>query len=338
MSSVYVCTWNAAEGGLPDVDKEALTLGRKIAADMDAELRLVAVGGASDAAVSEAGAYGAVAVDSVEDSRLDSGDLSADLYVEAIEQWFAATQPRLLLMNQSFDARVIAPRVARRARAGIVMNGIDLEASSELIPDVDHEHQEDHIRVTTSAFGGDTRQVYALTGADAFIVCLNDNACEPVEAGSPVTPAVNAASVDLGGLEERIQVLQKPEVATGPKLEDAQVIVAGGRGLGEASNFKLVEELAEALGGVAGASRPIVDDGWTDSAHQVGLTGKITKPTIYIAAGISGASQHMVGCCAAKLIVAINTDPDAAIFKHAKYGVVGNCVEILPELTKAVKG
>jgi electron transfer flavoprotein alpha subunit len=241
-------------------------------------------------------------------------------------------------MNQAFDARVIAPRLARRVRAGIVMNGVDLEASSELIPDVEHEHEEDHIRVTTSGFGGDTRQVYALTGADAFIVCLSDNSCEPSEAKTPVTPAVNTAAVDLAGIEERIMVVQKPEAVSGPKLEDAQVIVAGGRGLGDASNFRLVEELAEAMGGVAGASRPLVDEGWTDSSHQVGLTGKITKPTLYIAAGISGASQHMVGCCASKTIVAINTDPDAAIFKYASYGIVGNCVEILPELTKAVKG
>jgi electron transfer flavoprotein alpha subunit len=339
MSSVYVCTWSAAEGGLPDVDKEALTLGRKIAADMDASLKLVAVGGASESAIAEAGRFGAVAVDSVEDARLGGAEeLSPDVYVEAIGQWFSAVSPRLVLMNQSFDARLIAPRLARRVRAGIVMNGIDLEASSELIPDVEHEHEEDHIRVTTSAFGGDTRQVYALTGADAFIVCLSDNSCEPSDAEAPVAPEVNTATVDLAGIEERIRVLQKPDAATGPKLEDAQVIVAGGRGLGGAANFRLVEELAAAMGGVAGASRPIVDDGWTDSSHQVGLTGKITKPTLYIAAGISGASQHMVGCCASKTIVAINTDPDAAIFKHARYGIVGNCVEVLAELIKAVKG
>lgn len=338
MSSVYVCTWNAAERPLGDVDKEALTLGRKIAADMDAALELVAVGGACASAIADAGRFGAVAVDTIESSKLE--EMSADVYVAVLELWFAVAKPRLLIMNQSFDARVIAPRLARRVRAGIIMNGVDLEASSDLIPDLAHEHEEDHIRVTTSAFGGDTRQVYALTGADAFIVCVNDNACEPVEADAAavVTPEVRPVTVDLSGIEERIKVVERPAAATGPKLEDARVIVAGGRGLGEVANFRLVEELAEAMGGVAGASRPIVDDGWTDSSHQVGLTGKITKPTLYIAAGISGASQHMVGCCASKTLVAINTDPDAAIFKHARWGIVGNCVEILPELTKAVKG
>jgi electron transfer flavoprotein alpha subunit len=99
----------------------------------------------------------------------------------------------------------------------------------------------------------------------------------------------------------------------------------------------LVEELAEALGGLPAASRPIVDDGWTDSSRQVGLTGKITRPSLYIAAGISGASQHMAGCSASKTIVAINSDPDASIFRYARYGIVGDCLELLPELTRAVQ-
>ena len=102
-------------------------------------------------------------------------------------------------------------------------------------------------------------------------------------------------------------------------------------------NYKLVEQLAEALGGLPGASRPLVDEGWVDSSRQVGLTGKITRPGLYIAAGISGASQHMAGCAAAKSIAAINTDPDAAIFRYARYGVIGDCLEILPELIRAAK-
>lgn len=343
MSTVYVCTWNAAGnaagGGLADVDTEALTLARKVAADMDAELRLAAVGGVCEQAIADAGRFGVAAIDAIESPQLDSaGEVSCELLLEALEQWFRGAGARLLLLNQSFDARTIAPRLARRLRAGIIMNGVDLEASSDMIPDTEHEGDQDHIRVTTTAFGGDTRQEYALTGAEVFIVCLSDNACEPAPAAEATQPAVNKVAVDLAAVSDRVRVVQRPEAVTGAKLEDAQVIVAGGRGLGESGNFRLVEELAEALGGVAGASRPIVDEGWTDSSHQVGLTGKITKPTLYIAAGISGASQHMVGCCAAKNIVAINTDPDAAIFKHARFGIVGNCLELLPELTRAVKG
>ena len=149
-------------------------------------------------------------------------------------------------------------------------------------------------------------------------------------------PATRDVPVDLSAVEERVRVVERSETE-GPRLEDAQVIVAGGRGLGSSDNYPLVEELADALGGMAAASRPIVDDGWADPSRQVGLTGKIAQPALYIAAGISGASQHMVGCSAAKTIVAINSDPDAAIFRHARYGIVGDCVEVLPELTRAVK-
>ena len=123
----------------------------------------------------------------------------------------------------------------------------------------------------------------------------------------------------------------------GPRLEDAQIVVAGGMGLGNKENFHLVEELAEALGGMAAASRPAVENGFIDASRQVGLTGKITRPVLYIGAGISGASQHMVGCSAAKTLVAINTNADAAIFRYARYGIVGDALEVLPEITKAVR-
>ena len=191
------------------------------------------------------------------------------------------------------------------------------------------------LSVTTAAFGGDTRAVYEMSGAGPWIVCFNANSVLPETSREGGQAAVLAVDVELSPASERIRVLERAR-AQGPRLEHAQTIVAGGRGLGEAGNFRLVEELAQALGGMAGASRPIVDDGWADPSRQVGLTGKITKPGLYIAAGISGASQHMVGCSAAKTLVAINNDPDAAIFRYAKYGIVGDCLEVLREVTKAV--
>ena len=161
------------------------------------------------------------------------------------------------------------------------------------------------------------------------------NATSP-EPAPGATPTINDFSVDLSSIDERIRVVERtPE--QGPRLEDANIIVAGGRGLGSADNFQYVEALAEALGGMAAASRPIVDDGWADRSRQIGLTGKVARPALYIAAGISGASQHMAGCSAAKTIVAINRDPDAPIFRYARYGIVGDCIELLTELTNAVK-
>jgi electron transfer flavoprotein alpha subunit len=161
------------------------------------------------------------------------------------------------------------------------------------------------------------------------------NATTPEPATGP-TPTIENVAVDLTAVEERIRVVER-KAEEGPRLEDAQIIVSGGRGLGSADKFALVEELAEALGGLAAASRPIVDDGWADSSRQIGLTGKIARPALYIAAGISGASQHMAGCAAAKTIVAINSDADAPIFRYARYGIVGDCLEVLPELTQALR-
>jgi electron transfer flavoprotein alpha subunit len=229
-----------------------------------------------------------------------------------------------VLFAQGFDVRLIAPRLAARAGAGVVMNasGIAVDAGK--------------LSVTASAYGGDTRVVYEIAADRACVASVLANAVLPEAAASATTPAVRDVAVDLGAVDERIEVLEKPTVE-GPRLDAAEIIVSGGRGLGDAANYKLIEELAQALGGLPGASRPIVDDGWVDSSKQVGLTGTITRPGLYLAAGISGASQHMAGCSAAKTIVAINTDGDASIFRYARYGVIGDCLEILPELIRAAK-
>jgi len=303
--------------------QEVLELGRAVAVATGAELRLLVLGALPGGAADTAASLGVAAVDFIEDAKLES--FSADASVAALAQYCSARSPSLLLLNQSFRARLIAPRLAGRIGAGVVMNALTLEVG-----------EGGSLSVTTSAFGGDTRTVYDLAAGFTHVVSLLDNLCEPTPSNSEAAASLQSFAADLSAVDERIRVLE-PAKTEGPRLEDAQAIVAGGRGLQEADNFALVEELAAALGGVAGASRPIVDDGWTEPYRQVGLTGKITKPSLYIAAGISGASQHMVGCSAAKTLVAINTDADAAIFRYARYGVVGDCLELLPEITRAVK-
>jgi electron transfer flavoprotein alpha subunit len=181
--------------------------------------------------------------------------------------------------------------------------------------------------------------VYRCAAAATYVFSISANAvvAEP-SSGETRAAQVRDVDMDVVGVEERARVVERPQASVGPRLEHAQVVVAGGRGLGSPENFRLVEDLAQALGGMAAASRPIVDDGWAKPSQQVGLTGKITKPALYIAAGISGASQHMVGCAAAKTMVAINRDADAAIFRYARYGIVGDCIEMLPAITEAVRG
>jgi electron transfer flavoprotein alpha subunit len=274
--------------------------------------------GASDVAAK----FGVSSVVRLSDARLDAK--GADAAVEALMQYCVGSKPGLVLFNQDFDSRLVAPRLAGRLGVPVVMNALAVETAG------------DDTIVTASAYGGDTHAVYRLTGPGPHVVGVMPNAIAAEPSSAPSTPAVEDFSVDLSGLHERVRVVT-PAEAEGARLEDAQVIVAGGRGLGSPSNFNLIEDLAAAVGGMPAASRPLVDDGWTDASRQVGLTGRITRPALYMALGISGASQHMAGCSAAKTIVAVNRDPDAAIFRYAKYGIVGDCLEIIPELIAAVR-
>ncbi|HEX7406176.1 MAG TPA: electron transfer flavoprotein subunit alpha/FixB family protein [Candidatus Binatia bacterium] len=322
-NSVVVCTWERGRAGVPAGAEETLTLARKLAASAGLELNWLVAGPAPDRALEIAGKYGVAHLDRIEDAKL--ADFQPDVCVEALAQYSKQHAPKLMVIPQTFNARLVAPRLAARAGAGIVMNALKLEVEGSAV------------KVTASAYGGDTRVVYEVTGAESCVVgVLADMLLAEAPEGGASAPAVRQVSVDLGAVAERVRVIQKAHFE-GPRLEEAQIIVAGGMGLGQKENYHLIEDLARTLGGMAAASRPVVENGWVDSSRQVGLTGKITRPVLYIGAGISGASQHMVGCSAAKTIVAVNKDPDAAVFRYARYGIVGDCLEILPELIRAVK-
>ncbi len=320
-NAIVVVSWGEGREGLPAGAAEVLTLGRKTAAAAGTDLVWLVIGPAGAGVAEAAGQYGVASLERIEDAKLEA--FAPDAFVAAISQYCESNSPKALLFNQVEETRQIAPRVAGRIGGGVVTNAIDIDASSGL-------------QVTATAFGGDTNVVYELSGASTFAITVNSTAvvAEPAAAGT--SPTAESVSVDLGSVEERFVVTQRPQ-AEGPRLEDSDIIVSGGRGLGSPENYKLIQELAAALGGLPGASRPIVDEGWIDSAHQVGLTGKITRPALYLAAGISGASQHMAGCSAAKVLVAINKDEAASIFRYARYGIVADCLEVLPELIKAAK-
>lgn len=321
-NSIVVCTWERGRAGVPAGAEETLTLARKLATAAGMELNWLAMGPAPDKAAEIAGKYGVAHLDRIEDPKL--AEFQPDACVEALAQYCKQQAPKLVLVPQTFSARLVAPRLAAKSGAGVVMNALKLEAEGG------------QIKVTSSAYGGDTRVVYALTGAESCVVGVLADMLLAEAGGAASSPAERKITVDLGAVQERVRVVQKAHFE-GPRLEEAQIIVSGGMGLGKKENYHLIHELAEAMGGMAAASRPAVENGFIDSSRQIGLTGKITRPVLYIGAGISGASQHMVGCTAAKTIVAINKDPDAAIFRYAKYGIVGDCLEVLPEITRAVK-
>ena len=322
-NSVVVCTWDQGREGVPAGAEETLTLASKLAASAGLELNWLVAGPATDRVPEIAAKYGVVHLDRIEDAKLN--EFQPDACVEALTQYCKEQAPKLVLIPQTFDARLVAPRLAARTGAGVVMNALVVAVDGG------------QVKITSSAYGGDTRVDYELTGAESCVVGVLSDMLLTEAPAAASTPETRQISVDLGSVEERVRVIQKAHFE-GPRLEEAQYIAAGGMGLGDKSNFHLIEELAEALGGMAAASRPGVENGFVDSSRQIGLTGKITRPVLYIGAGISGASQHMVGCTAAKTIVAINKDDGAAIFKYARYGIVGDALEVLPEITKAVKG
>ena len=318
-TAVVVCSFDPGRDGLPEGVEEVLHIGRGLASGMGVPLRWLVLGTLPERASETAGRYGVAALQQIEDPKLSPPQ--ADACVAALATYCEEQTPRALILHQTLEARVVAPRVAGRIDKAVVMNGIAVEPIGE------------NLQLTASAYGGDTRVIYEVGPGPVLAFIANAAVPEPGD-GAPVNP--ESLSCDLASVHERIEVLEQASF-DGPRLEEAEIIVSGGRGLGSRDNYPLIEELAEALGGVAGASRPLVDDGWVDSSQQVGLTGRITRPNLYVAVGISGASQHMAGCSAAKTLVAINRDEDAAIFQYARYGIVGDALEVLPELIRAVR-
>jgi electron transfer flavoprotein alpha subunit len=232
--------------------------------------------------------------------------------------------PDLLLMATTYDLRDIAARLNVRHNLGLITDATDLAFA------------DDQLQVTVP-WGGET-VVTATHPQQGTGVVLTRPKAFSIERYAGRTAEIEHLNASFSAQAQSIKVLETVAVASeGPALEDATVIVSGGRGLGKAENFQLVEELAKALGGAPGATRAIVDAGWLPYSYQVGQTGKTVKPTLYIACGISGAIQHIAAMKGSKYIVAINKDEQAPIFALADYGIVGDALTILPKLTAEVK-
>jgi electron transfer flavoprotein alpha subunit len=281
----------------------------------------VVLGTGANAVAPTLGSYGAEKV-YVHDDPIYNQYLTLPA-VETLSTLIKQQQPALLLLPTTYDLRDIAARLSVRNTMGLITDATDLTFGNNGLQ-------------VTVPWGGENL-VTATLPHGAGIVLTRPKAFS-VEHYEGRTAEIVSISSAPSAASQAMKILETVEVKSeGPALEDANVIVAGGRGLGKADNFYLVEDLAKALGGAPGATRAIVDAGWLPYSYQIGQTGKTVKPTLYIAAGISGAIQHVAGMKGSKYIVAINKDEHAPIFSLADLGIVGDAVTILPQLTQEVK-
>jgi electron transfer flavoprotein alpha subunit len=298
----------ATDGKVSSTTLEILTKARELAGTVEA----IYAGGDADAIAATLGAHGATAVHT-------TGDLGGALVGVPVAAAIAAASdslgaPDAILFATSYAGRDIAGRLSVKLDKTVLTNG-----------------------VVEPVFGGTTNVTTRFVGDGPHLVLLRPKSFVAEESGGGAA-AVSAIAVPDTGAAGAARITERHvEERQGPQLEDASIVVSGGRGLGEAEKYQMIEDLAKLLGAAPGASRAIVDAGWVPYSYQVGQTGKVVKPTVYIAAGISGATQHMVGMKGSKNIIAINKDAEAPIFSISDLGIVGDVNKVIPALIEALK-
>jgi len=317
---VYV---EAGDGKLAAISSELLGCGRRLADALGEGLSAVLVGDRVKSLAAEAVASGADKVYVIEDAQLK--DYQTDTHLAAMGKVVKETSPRVLLFGQTSVGRDLAPRLAFRLGTAAVTDCIEL----------DIEPGSKRLLQTKPVFGGNARAVFT---SDTYpqIATVRAKAMEPAVPDAARKGEIIDFAVELPAARARV-IEKVVEEVEGVRLEAAEVVVAGGRGIGSAEGFKQLEELARLFKGAVGATRPACDNGWVPDVLQVGLTGKIVSPNLYIAVALSGSSQHLAGCSGCKNIVAINKDPEANIFREARFGVVGDWKKVLPAFMEKVR-
>jgi electron transfer flavoprotein alpha subunit len=313
----------SSEGALASISAELAGIGRSLADQLGGGLGALLIGAEVEPLAAELGRVGVDRVYLVEDAGLESYEGGS--YAGAAEVAVRRADPEIVLLGQTPNGRDLAARLAFRLETGL---GTDCTAL---------RLEEGLLVMTKPVYGGSALAELANPDARPQMATIRPRAFEAVE-------AVDGRQAEIVRLEApsetgaaRVVETVKEVATSGPRLKDAKIVVSGGRGLGGPDNWHYIEELAAPLDAAVGATRAVTDAGWVPPALQVGLTGVTVSPDLYITVAVSGAVQHMAGCSGARNLVAINKDPDANIFKHARYGVVGDWKQILPAFTARVK-
>jgi electron transfer flavoprotein alpha subunit len=318
MASVWVFA-ETVDGTPKPVVFELLTKARSLG-----DTTAVALGPSASKSAEALGKYGAKKVYVHEDPAFR--ELLATPAVDLLARLIEKEKPDLLIFGMTYDGRDVASRLSARLGTALIANATDVTTRNE------------GWAIVSPMFGGSLLVTTVPKAKAPTLVLIRPKAVAAEPGGSVGAPQVETLTDPVDSDQPVARVLRRQtEKASGPRLEDAAIIVSGGRGLGAPENFKMVDELAAELGAAVGASRAVVDAGWKPYSFQIGQTGKTVKPTVYIALGISGAMQHTVGMKGARTIIAINKDPEAPIFKLADLGVVGDVHKIVPQLIQEVR-
>jgi electron transfer flavoprotein alpha subunit len=312
-----------ADGQLAPVTAELLGAARRLAGELNQPVYAALLGSGVEALAQEAIAFGADKVFVAEDPLL--AEYNTETHTAAMEKVCAEANPSAVLIGQTNTGRDLAPRLAFRLGSAVAMDCVELAVDSgKLI-------------MTRPCYGGSAMAALSSNTMPA-VATVRAKSQEPLERDASRSGEVAKVAPGLDASALHAKVVERTKAAAeGIRLEDAEVVVCGGRGIGSAEGFSSLEELAQILGGAVGATRAVCDLGWRPVAEQIGLTGKVVSPTLYFAVAVSGASQHMTGCSGSKNIVAINKDPEANIFKTSRFGIVADYKQVMPALVEACR-
>lgn len=321
-------------GKVASVSLELVSKGRELADRLGVKLEGVLLGDNLSNSIEQLFHYGCDKVLLAEDHRLEPFTVLP--YAKVLMSLILERKPTILLFGATLKGRELAPRVASEKLAGLTADCTDLK-----IDDFDDKRNgkfyTDKLMQIRPAFGGNIIATIVNTWDDPQMVTVREGVMKLGTPDFQRKGEIERIDVKLDAVDTVLQVIERVRADKEVDLKGAQIIVAGGYGVGSKANFKLIYDLAEALGGEVGASRAAVDAGWIDHDHQIGQTGVTVRPRLYIACGISGSIQHRAGMTESKKIIAINTDPGAPIFSCAHYAIVGDLNQVIPQMIKAFK-